>query len=66
MRVDGTMIKVFRIKADKSCIDLAKAADLGERRIQQIEKGELVNLNINIARAICKELGCKLIDIRKG
>lgn len=66
MKVNGEVIKDLRESAGLKHSHLAAAADMSDRWVQLVEKGKLVNININIARAICKELGCKLIDIRKG
>lgn len=63
MKIDGTRIKELRIAADLSQVDIAQAADLSERRIQQIEKGERININLNIAKGIAKRLGVKLETI---
>lgn len=59
MRVNGEMIKAKRVADGKQVRDLAHAADLSERRVQQIEQGKIVNLNRNIARAIAAFLGVK-------
>lgn len=66
MRIDGNKVKLLREKASIGRVDLAAAADLGERRIQQIEALRSVNLNMNIAKAIARKLGVKLEEIAKG
>lgn len=66
MRVNGTKVKQIRENKDFSRIDLAKAADLGERRIQQVEAAQSVNLNLNVAKAIARFLGVKLEDIARN
>jgi transcriptional regulator with XRE-family HTH domain len=43
--------------------EIAVAADLSERRIQQIEQGKNSNVNLNVAKAIAKRLGVKLEDL---
>jgi len=65
MKVSGSKIKEIREVRGVSRVDLAKVADLGERRIQQVETEPSSNLNLNIAKAIAKRLGCKLEDIAR-
>jgi len=65
MQVDHLKIKAFRESKGLEHTDLAKAADLGKRRIQQIEQGKLISLNLNIAKAIARRLGVRLEDIAK-
>ena len=60
MKVNGEMIKAKRVGVEMAVRSLAHAADLSERRIQQIEEGDIVNLNRNIAKAIASFLGVKL------
>lgn len=65
MQVDHVKIQQIRESKSMRCEELAVAADLSARRIQQIEKGELISLNLNIAKAIARKLGVKLEDIAK-
>jgi DNA-binding XRE family transcriptional regulator len=65
MQVNHIKIKEIREFKCLRYSDLAIAADLSERRIQQIEQGKLISLNLNIARAIAKRLGVKLEEIAK-
>ena len=66
MKVCGKKIKQIREQNGKKVTELAVAADLGERRIQQIEEGEIVNLNLNVVKAIAKFLGTRLEFISAG
>jgi len=60
LRVDGDAIQSLRIAKGKDLADLARIADLGVRRIRQIEAKEHVNINRNIAKSIAVYLGVKL------
>ena len=67
MNIDGSKIKALRKARGISRVDLAGAADLGERRICQIEDcGKASNLNMNIAKAIVRKLGVRINDIKWG
>jgi transcriptional regulator with XRE-family HTH domain len=63
MKVKGKVIHEKRLAVGKETRELAVAADLSERRIQQLEQGETVNVNLNVAKAIAKCLGVKLESI---
>lgn len=63
MRVCGVTIQKKRIEKGKEVREVAHAADLSERRIQQIERGVIVNINRNVAKAMAAFLGVKLDDI---
>lgn len=65
MQVNHLRIRELREAKGVRRAELAVAADLSERRIHQIEQGELISLNLNIAKAIARRLGCKLEDIAK-
>ena len=58
MRINGAKVKELR--GNRPRTELATAADLGERRISDIEAGSTANVNLNIAKAIAKWLGVKL------
>ena len=66
MQVNGEKIKQFRELHGFKFADLAIAADRGERWVQEVEKGNLVNINRHIAAALARKLGCKLDEIAKG
>lgn len=63
MKIDGEKVRTHREARGLSRIDLAQAADYSERRIYQIETGEHVNINLNIAKAIARRLGVKMEEI---
>lgn len=64
MRVSGERIKKFREEKGISAAELAAAADYRTpRRINQIEAGEVADINRNIALAIARKLGRKLEEI---
>lgn len=58
MRISSQKLKAAIIAADVSPAEVGKAADLSERRIQQIQaRGGKVNMNI--VKAIAKRLCVK-------
>jgi len=65
MKVNGQKIKKLREKLNIARVDLALAADLGERRIQQVEDALSINMNLNIAKAVAQRLGVRLEAIAK-
>jgi DNA-binding XRE family transcriptional regulator len=65
MRVDGIAIKRLREERDLKKYDIAQAADLCERSIEQLEQGVRCNINLNVAKAIAAKLGVKLDLISK-
>jgi len=60
MKVDGRKIKELREIQELSQEALALAADRSSRWVQEVEKGTLVNINLNIAKALAARLRCKL------
>ena len=66
MQVDAIKIKHFRELHGFKFADIAVATDRSERWVQEVEKGNLVNINRHIAAALAKKLGCKLDEIAKG
>jgi DNA-binding XRE family transcriptional regulator len=65
MQVNHIRMREIRESKSMRCEEVAVAADLSVRRIRQIENGELINLNLNIAKAIARKLRVKLEDIAK-
>ena len=60
MKMNGAKLRQYREKKGLRCVDVAAAADLSERRIQQIEEGEIAKINLNVAKAIAACLGIDL------
>ena len=65
MKVNGQKIKALRERKNISRTDLATAADLGERRIQQVEDAMSIKMNLNVAKAVALKLGVKLETIAR-
>jgi transcriptional regulator with XRE-family HTH domain len=60
MEIDPQKLKTERDRAALRHVDLAAAADLSERRMQQFEEGTAPKrINANVLRAIAKRLGVK-------
>ena len=66
MRANGAKIAELRKTHGLSTIDLAGAADRTQRWVQLVEKGKVVDINLNIAKALARRLGVKLEEIAKA
>lgn len=64
MKVCGTKLRNARLAADLRVEDVAAAADLGKRRIYQLEETG-GSMSLNDARAVAKRLGVKLEEIAR-
>jgi transcriptional regulator with XRE-family HTH domain len=60
MKMNGEKMRQIREKKGLRHVDVAAAADLSERRIQQIEAGKISNINLNVAKGIAACLGVSL------
>jgi transcriptional regulator with XRE-family HTH domain len=65
MKANGTKIKELRETQGVTTLELASAADRTQRWVQLVEQGKMVNVNLNILKAVAKKLGTKLEVIAK-
>ena len=65
MKANGMKIKELREMQGVTTLELAGAADRTQRWIQLVEQGKVVNINLNLGKAIARKLGTKLENISK-
>ena len=65
MKVDKDKLKAARERAGVSTTQVATVAGVGTRAVQKWEEGRVVNVNINIVKAVAKFLGVKPEDIAR-